>query len=107
MSLLDHRVQLAGELQIDCHVSGFRSESEDGRSLRTTRLENYNAFGDADGAQVAVPAFDGVFLGVAVSTEQLHAVETDLHALVGAELLGQRGLAGERQALIGARRAAP
>ena len=57
--------------------------------------------------QVAVPAFDRVFLGVAVTAEQLDAVEADLHALVGAELLGQRGLAGERQALLGARGAAP
>ena len=70
----------------------------------TTRLDNYDALGDADRAQVAVPAFDGVFLGVAVAAEQLHAVEADLHALVGAEPLGQRGLAGERQALLGARR---
>src|SRR6478672_10297765 len=70
-------------------------------------LDDHDALGDADRAQVAVPAFDGVFLGVAVATEQLHAVEADLHALVGAEPLGQRGLACERQTLVGPGRAAP
>ncbi len=69
-----------------------------------TPLDDDDALGDADRAQVAVPAFDGVFLGVAVAAEQLHAVQADLHALVGAQPLGQRRLAGEWQALIGPRR---
>jgi hypothetical protein len=38
-------------------------------------LDNYNALGDADRAQIAVPAFDRMFLGVAVAAEQLHAVK--------------------------------
>src|SRR4029450_2299098 len=72
-----------------------------------TPLNDNDALGDADRAQVPVPAFDGMFLGVAVAAEQLHAVQTDLLAFVGAERLGQRGLACERQALVGARRPAP
>src|ERR1700761_7004159 len=73
----------------------------------TARSNNYDTLGDADGPQVAVPAFDRVFLGVAVAAEQLHAVQTDLHTLVGAQALGQCGLAGERKALFGAGGAAP
>src|SRR5262245_1748724 len=73
----------------------------------TTRLDNYNALGDADRAKVAVPAFDGMFFGVAVAAQQLHAVEADLHALVGAQPLGQRSLARERQALLRAGGAPP
>src|SRR5258705_4646094 len=73
----------------------------------TSQLDNNNALGDADRPQVAVPAFDGMFLGVAMTAEQLYAVEADLHALVGAEPLGQRRLAGERQTLLGTGRAAP
>ena len=42
-----------------------------------------------------------MFLGVAVAAEQLHAVQADLHALVGAQSLGQCRLAGERQTLFG------
>ena len=79
-----------------------------GLSLRLDDdLDDDNALGDADGPQVAVPALDGVLLGEAVAAEQLHAVQADLHALVGAEPLGQRGFAGEREALLGPRRAAP
>lgn len=48
-----------------------------------------------------------MFFGVAVATEQLDAVQADLHALVGAELASQRGLTGEGQALLGAGGAAP
>src|SRR5258705_3007442 len=73
----------------------------------TSRLNDNNALGDANRAQVAVPAFDGMFLGVTMAAEQLYAVEADLHALVGAEPLGQRRLSGERQTLLGAGRAAP
>src|ERR1700751_2048809 len=60
-------------------------------------LDNYDALSDADGPQVAVPALDGVLLRVAVAAEQLHAVQADLHALVGTEPLGQRGFASERE----------
>src|ERR1700733_13868466 len=67
-------------------------------------LDDDNALGDADGPKVAVPAFDGVLLGEAVAAEQLHAVQTDLHALVRAEPLGQRGFTAERQALLRPRR---
>ena len=70
-------------------------------------LEDHDTLGDADGPQIAVPALDRVFLGEAVAAEQLDAVEADLHALVGAELLGQSRLAGERQPLLGPRRTAP
>ena len=39
-----------------------------------------------------------MLLGEAVSAEQLHTVQPDLHALVGAELLGQRRFArGKRR----------
>src|SRR5258705_9523484 len=72
-----------------------------------TPLDNYDALGDADRAQVAVPAFDGMFLVEAVAAEQLYAVQADLHALVGPEPLGQCRLAGERQTLLGARGTAP
>ena len=69
---------------------------------------NYDdALGDTDRPQVAVPAFNRMFLGVAVAAEQLHAIQADLHALVGGQPLGQRGLAGELQPLVGARRPAP
>ncbi|CPX07006.1 Uncharacterised protein [Mycobacteroides abscessus] len=47
-----------------------------------------------------------MLLGEAVAAEQLHTVQADLHALVGGELAGQRGLADEGQALLGARGAA-
>src|SRR5271163_282121 len=70
-------------------------------------LNNDDALSYTDGPQVAVPALDGVFLGVAVAAEQLHAVQADLHALVGAEPLGQCRFASERQALFGAGRPAP
>src|SRR3979409_1138768 len=100
MGLVDDRVQLRGKFQIDCHDWSFV------RSWMTP-LDDYDARGDADRAQVAVPAFDGMFLGEAVAAEQLYAVQADLHALVGAEPFGQRRLAGERQTLLGARGAAP
>ncbi len=43
-----------------------------------------------------------MLLGVTVTAEQLHAVQADLHALVGAELARECGLTGERQILLGA-----
>ena len=43
-----------------------------------------------------------VFLGEPVSTEELHTVEADLHALLGSQLPGQSGFASEGQALLGA-----
>ena len=65
-------------------------------------MTKHHAFHDADGPQVAVPPLDRVFLDVAVAAEQLHAVAADLHAVLGGEPAGQRGLARERQALLGA-----
>src|SRR3954453_7234512 len=76
-------------------------------SLGSRELDNYDTLGDADGPQVAVPAFDRVLFGVAVAAEQLHAVQPDLHALVGTEPLGERRFAGERLTLLGARCPAP
>ncbi len=76
-------MSLLRDFEIDCHQT------------------SHDAFHDADRAQVAVPAFDRVFLDEAVSAEQLDAVAADPHALVGAELAGQRGFAGERLALLG------
>ena len=70
-------------------------------------LDDYDALCDAERAQIAVPAFDGVFLGEAMTSEQLNAVEADLHALVGGNSLGQCGLSRKGQALFGARCAAP
>src|SRR5690349_20461659 len=70
-------------------------------------LDDDDALGNADGPQVAVPAFDRMLFRVAVAAEQLNAVQADLHAFVGAEPLGQGRLTDERQALLGARRAAP
>ena len=49
----------------------------------------------------------GCSFGVAVAAEQLHAVQADAHALVAAQLPGQRRLAGERQTLVCAGGAAP
>ena len=85
--LVDHRVQLAGKFQIDCHDWSFVADCDND-------LDDYNALGYADGPQVAVPALDRVLLGEAVPAEQLHAVQADLHALVGAEPFGQRSFAG-------------
>jgi hypothetical protein len=65
-----------------------------------TPLDDDDALGDADRAKIAVPALDRMFLCVAVAAEQLNAVQSDLHALVGAEPLGQRRLTGERQPLV-------
>ena len=62
------------------------------------------AFHQADRSQVAIPAFDRVLLDVPVAAEQLHAVAADLHAVLGAQLPGQRRLAGEGSALLGAAR---
>ena len=47
----------------------------------------------ADRTQVAVPELDRVFLGEAVTAEQLHAVGADLHALLGRLHARERGLA--------------
>ena len=52
-------------------------------------------------------AFDRMFLGVAVATEQLHAVQADSHALVGRQSAGQCRLPGERQTAVRAGGAAP
>src|SRR4051794_15514475 len=52
------------------------------------------SFHEADGTQIAVPAFDGVLLDVPVATQQLDAVQADLHALLGAEPAGERDLPG-------------
>ena len=54
------------------------------------------------GPEVAVPPLHRVLLDEAVATEQLDAVEADLHALVGAGLAGQRDLLGEVLARGGA-----
>ena len=43
-------------------------------------LDDDYAFGDANGAHVAVPALDRVLLGEAVAAEELDAVEADLQA---------------------------
>src|SRR5712672_2200194 len=51
-----------------------------GLSLEMSDSDNDDAFGDTDGPQVPVPTFDRVFLRVAVAAEQLHAVQSDLHA---------------------------
>src|ERR1700744_5828018 len=75
--------------------------------MRWGDLYDYDALGDAEDSQVAVPTLYGVLLGEAVAAEQLHTVQADLHALVGAEPLGQRGFAAERQTLLGPRRTAP
>src|SRR5215208_3667034 len=75
--------------------------------LPILKLDDDDTLGDADGPQIAVPAFDRVFLRVTVAAEQLDAVQPDLHALVGAEALGQCGFAGERQPLVGASRPPP
>src|SRR5271157_1691420 len=88
-------------------IAMIRLSVADGITDLDGYLNNDNALGDADGPQIAVPAFDGVFLRVAVATEQLHAVQTDLHALVGPQPLGQCRFAGERQALLGPGRPAP
>src|SRR5699024_7072990 len=66
------------------------------------RSQDHHALCHSHCAEVSVPALDGVLLGEAVTTAQLHAVQADLHALLGGELAGQGGLAGERQALLGA-----
>ena len=60
-------------------------------------IAEHDPFHDADRAQVAIPALDRVLLDVAVAAEQLHAVAADLHAVLGGEPAGQRGLAGERR----------
>ena len=57
------------------------------KGLPLAGIQDQDTLGDADGPQIAVPAFDRVLLGVAVTAEQLDAVQPDLHALVGAELL--------------------
>src|SRR4051794_38412484 len=57
------------------------------------------SFHQADGTQVAVPPLDRVLLHVAVATEQLDAVEADLHALLGAQPPRQGDLAGRVLAL--------
>lgn len=70
-------------------------------------LQNHDTLGDAECPQIAVPALNRVFLGVAMATEQLHAVEADLHALVGGEPLGQGAFTQEGHALLGTRGTAP
>lgn len=65
--------------------------------------EDDDALADARTAQVAVPALHRMLLGEAVAAEQLHAVEADLQALVDGQLARERGLARERQTLLGAR----
>src|SRR5699024_8012677 len=69
--------------------------------------QDHHSLCHADGTEVAVPALDGVVLGEAVATEELDAVEADLHALLGGELAGERGLPGEGHALLGACGAPP
>src|SRR5699024_9823372 len=69
--------------------------------------QDHHSLCHADGTEVAVPALDGVVLGEAVATEELDAVEADLHALLGGALAGERGLPGEGHALLGACGAPP
>src|ERR1035437_4263743 len=63
-------------------------------------LDEKDAFHHADCAEVPVPTLDRVFLDEAVPSEQLHAVGSDGHALLGAQTPGQRGVAGEVLALL-------
>src|SRR6478752_10041827 len=55
----------------------------------------HRTFHDADGPEVAVPPLHRVFLDEPVAAQQLHPVEPDLHALVGAQLSRQRDVAGD------------
>ena len=48
---VDNGLKLARHFEIDCH------------------LENHHSFSDADGPQIAVPTFDRMFLGIAVTAE--------------------------------------
>src|SRR6478609_1706970 len=62
-------------------------------------LDQDRSFHQADRTQVAVPPLHGVLLDEAVPTQQLYAVQADLHATLGAEAAGQRDLALGRLAL--------
>src|SRR5690242_13956994 len=61
------------------------------------------SFHQADGSQIAIPPLHRVLLDEAVTTEQLDAVGADLHAVLRRQSAGQRDLAREVEALLGAR----
>src|SRR5699024_7755974 len=67
------------------------------------RLQQYDAFHDADRAEIAIPPLHGMFLGVSVSAEQLDTGTADTHALLGGLLAGEPGLSGVGLALLRAR----
>ena len=77
------RLQLLGDLEVDQSQTSQRPLHHPGR------------------AQVAVPALDGVFLGVAVAAEQLHAVRPDRIACSAHERARERRLADELAARLG------
>ena len=83
VGLVDERPELLGGLEVDGH------QTEHPPSMTPI------------GSEVAVPPLHRVLLDEAVAAEQLHAVDADLHALLGAQPAGQRDLAGERLALRG------
>ena len=55
-------------------------------SSRLMASDEHRTFHDADGPEVAVPPLHRVLLDEPVAAEQLHAVEADPHAVVGAAL---------------------
>src|SRR5215471_14634475 len=58
-------------------------------------------FHDSDGAQIAVPALDGMLLDEAVAPEELNAVGPDLHGLAGGKKAREVGRVVKLQAVLG------